>query len=118
MTRQKMIQRTKRFAVDAVRFCAVLPRHEACRIVGRQLMRSATSVGANYRAAQRGRTKKEFVAKLGIVEEEADETLYWLEILDELAAGDLEERQRLHQEANELVAIVVAAKKTARTTRT
>ncbi len=114
MTRDEMMSRTKRFAVDVIRYCAKLPNSEECRIISRQLMRAATSVGANYRSDHRGRSKAEFVAKLGIVEEEADESGYWLELLEELVAGNGDERHRLHREAHEIVAIVVAAKKSAR----
>ena len=114
MTPQRMMARTRGFAVDVVRFCARLPRSEECRVIARQLMRAATSVGASYRAAQRGRSRSEFAAKLGIVVEEADETLYWIELLEELGAGDAAERRRLHAEASELVRIVVAATKSAR----
>lgn len=114
---QHLQDRTKRFAVDVITLCAGLPHHEKYRIVGKQLMRSASSVGANYRACCRVRSRRDFVAKLSIVEEEADESMYWLELLQ--AFGDLgttlrPEVQRLHREANELVAITVASKKTAR----
>lgn len=114
VTSESMKLRTKLFAVAAVRFCAKLPNREEVRIIARQLMRSATSVGANYRAAQRGRSKKEFIAKMGIVVEEADECQYWLELLDELNVGTSDQRTNLHQEATELVAITVAALKSAR----
>jgi four helix bundle protein len=113
MTSAQMMTRTRRFAVDVIRFCMSLPKTEEGRIIARQLMRSASSVGANYRAAQRGRSKSEFIAKLGIVIEEADETPYWLEVLADLERGDADERQRLHHEADELVRIVVSAVKSA-----
>jgi four helix bundle protein len=77
-------------------------------------MRSATSVGANYRAACRARSRADFVAKLALVEEEADESLYWLELLKELNVPAGEDIVRLMSEAGELVSIVVASKKTAR----
>jgi four helix bundle protein len=111
MTREEMRSRTQRFAVEVIRFGVGLPKSEEGRIISRQWMRAATSVGANCRAAQRGRSRGEFVAKLGIVEEEADETLYWLELLGELRAGQDAARQGLHGEATEPLRIVIAAKK-------
>jgi len=74
---------TKQFALRLVRLYRALPSREEARIIGRQLLRSGTSVGANYRAACRARSRAEFVAKLGIVLEEADETVFWLELLQE-----------------------------------
>jgi four helix bundle protein len=109
--------RTKKFAVKIVRIVDRLPRSIASEVVGRQLVRSATSTGANYRAACRARSKAEFIAKLQITLEESDETQYWLELLLEL---DMLDQQVLHdslQEADELTAIFVSALKTARTRR-
>jgi len=77
-------------------------------------MRSATSVGANYPSTCRAKSKADFIAKLSIVEEEADESIYWLELLEELEMRQDKELQRLRDEANQLVAIIVASKKTAR----
>ncbi len=114
VTPELMKARTKRFAVSVIRFCTKVPSREEVRIIARQLMRSATSVGANYRAAQRGRSKKEFIAKMGIVVEEADECQYWLELLDELSVGEDDKRAELHREATELVAITASALKSAR----
>lgn len=90
-----------------------LPKTPAGRAVASQIVRSATSVGANYRAACRGRSKAEFIAKLGIVIEEADECCYWLEIIIE--SGMIKEKlvSELHKEANELTAIFIASSKTA-----
>jgi four helix bundle protein len=106
--------RTKTFALDVIRLCARLPQKQEFWIIGKQLMRSATSVGANHRSACRARSKADFIAKLSIVEEEADESIYWLELSEELGMGQDKELQRLKDEANQLVAIVVASKKTAR----
>jgi len=86
-----------------------LPRHEEARIIGRQLLRSGTSVGANYRAACRARSKAEFVAKLGIVLEEADETVFWLELLQESRLVSEQKLALLVQEARELTAISVTS---------
>jgi four helix bundle protein len=106
--------RTKRFALDVIRFCAVLPQSPESRVIGRQLIRSASSVGANYRAACRARSKADFINKLAIVEEEADESSYWLELLEELGIRCGSGLQRLQDEAGQLVAIFVSSKKTAK----
>ena len=106
--------RTKGFALRVLRLYRSLPRTEEARILGSQLLRSGTSIGANYRAACRGRSRAEFVAKLGVVLEEADETVFWLELLQEgtiFPAGKLRD---LLQEANELVSIFVSSVRTAR----
>jgi four helix bundle protein len=110
----KLSQRTKRFAVDVIRFCTSLPRSVEGDIIKRQLIRSACSVGANYRAAFRGRSPAEFVAKLGIAEEECDETLYWLELIEEADMPCGEKLQNLKSEADQLLAILVTSKKTSR----
>ena len=103
--------RTKLYALSMLRLCARLPKSEAGSIVGRQLLRSGTSVGANTRAAFRGRSRKEFIAKIGTVIEEADESLYWLELLTE---GEIINRDNnvisIMQETEELIAIFVSVK--------
>ena len=101
--------RTKQFALRVMRLYRALPRHEEARIIGRQLLRSGTSVGANYRAACRARSKAEFVAKLGIVLEEADETVFWLELLQESRLVSEQKLALLVQEARELTAISVTS---------
>lgn len=106
--------RTKTFALDVIRFCEMLPNDETCRVLRRQLLRSGTSVGANYRAACRGRSKLDFIAKLGIVSEEADETAFWIELLEESGKIGRESSKALLAEANELVAIAVSSINTAR----
>lgn len=108
-------QRTFDFALRIVRLVEALPDSGVCRTLGNQLLRSGTSIGANARAAKRGRSRAEFIAKMGIVEEEADETLYWLELL--VAAGKITPKkvEAMLQEANELLSITVASIKTART---
>ena len=94
-----------------IRLCVSLPKSEVGRVIGRQLLRSGTSVGANTRAAFRGRSKKEFIAKLGIVIEEADESLYWLELLTEGEIISKDQRvSALMQETEELLAIFVSIK--------
>ncbi|MGA9056569.1 MAG: four helix bundle protein [Terriglobia bacterium] len=106
--------RTKRFALRVLKLCGSLPKTEAARTISRQLLRSGTSVAANYRAAGRARSRAEFVAKMGVVVEEADESVFWLELLVE---SGMIAKARLHDlvaEANELVSIFVASQKTAK----
>ncbi len=113
MTEAELKKWTKQFALRVMRLVHSLPNSIEGRAIGAQLIRSGTSVGANYRAACRGRSKAEFLAKLGIVEEEADESGYWMELIIEgkLVAEVLVSRLLL--EANELVAIMVASRKSA-----
>ena len=113
MTEQELKQRTKQFALRVMKLVGALPENSVGRPIGNQLVRSGTSVGANYRAACRGRSKAEFVAKLGVVVEEADESCYWLELIID---GELLKKtlvEPLLNEANELTAIMTAAHKTA-----
>jgi len=114
VNKEDLQQRTKRFALAILRLTEMLPTGRAASVLGRQLLRAATSVGANYRAACRARSRADFVAKMGIVEEEADESCYWLELLREAQLVPAEAAERLLQEAQELVAIAVASIKTAR----
>ena len=114
LTPEKLQQRTKRFAPNVFEFCDELPSKPSCWVVRKQLLRSASSVAANYRAACRAASKKAFVAKLAIVEEEADESLFWLEMLEEMDVGNPSKVQKLKSEADQLVAITVASKKTSR----
>jgi four helix bundle protein len=110
-------QRTKRFALRVLRLVDALPRNRSADTLGRQLLRSGTSVGANYRAACRARSTAEFCSKMGIVEEEADESAYWMELLIEGGLVRESLLKSLLQEANELVAITVASIRTARKKR-
>jgi len=113
MDKDALKKRTKEFGLRVIKMLDSLPKTPAGRAVAIQIVRSATSVGANYRAACRGRSKAEFIAKLGIVIEEADECCYWLEIIIE--SGMIKEKlvSELHKEANELTAIFIASSKTA-----
>ena len=104
-TKRDLIQRTKEFAIKIIKFAASLPRTRHADIIARQLVKSGTSVGANYREANRSRSKAEFISKIGIVEQEADETLYWLEILEGSGIADKEGIHELMDESDELVAI-------------
>jgi four helix bundle protein len=106
--------RTKKFALRVMNLVNALPNTRAGDVIGKQLLRSATSVGANYRAAQRGRSRAEFCAKLGIVEEECDESAYWLELLCESGMVPEKLLADLIREANEITAMVVASIRTAR----
>jgi four helix bundle protein len=105
--------RTKSFALRIFRLVEALPRSLQGQTVAKQIVRSATSVAANYRAACRARSRAEFIAKIGVVEEEADETLFWLELIVEADLLDMERIGPLLQEADELVAIMAASRKSA-----
>ena len=99
-------KRTRKFAVDIIMFCNSLKKCKASSVITYQLVKSATSTGANYRAACRARSKSEFFSKICIVVEEADETEYWLEIINEAnLSTDKEELMRLIKEANEITII-------------
>ncbi|WP_131535889.1 four helix bundle protein [Pedobacter nototheniae] len=104
--------RTKKFVLDSIKYYQLLPKTEEAKIIGRQFIRSSSSVGANYRAACRSRSKAEFYAKLSIVVEEADETAFWIEILIESEIANLVNAQPLLKEINEILAIVAKARKT------
>ena len=114
MNEQEMKARTKQFGLRSITVVDALPRTTAGRAIGNQLVRSGTSVGANYRAACRGRSKAEFLAKIGTCEEEADESGFWLELI--MDSGMLPRKlvEPLHQEADELTAIFAASIKTGR----
>ena len=114
---EEVKKRMKSFAVRVLRFVKKLPQTMEMHIIAKQVIRSSTSVGANYRASDRAKSQADFIAKMGIVEEETDETLYWLEILEELGVSDLKELLSLKKEANELLAITVASIKTAKRNR-
>jgi four helix bundle protein len=114
MNEDDLKRRTKQFALHIIGLVGSLPGTAAGRTIGNQLIRSGTSVGANYRSACRGRSKPDFVAKAGIALEEADESLYWMELLAESGTVPLEKLKELMKEANELVAIFTASIKTAR----
>ena len=106
--------RTKRFALDVIQFVESLPSGETSRVLGRQLLRSGTSVGANYRAAKRAKSTADFISKMGTVEEEADESAYWVELLMDSGKVRVGQAGPLLREANELLAISVASINTAK----
>ncbi|WP_341224692.1 four helix bundle protein [uncultured Arcticibacterium sp.] len=110
---EKMKSRTKKFAVDVIFLCDTLKKNKASSVITYQLVKSATSTGANYRAACRARSKKEFFSKICIVEEEADESEYWLEIIQDTSMTESSaELNRLLIEANEISRIITKAKDT------
>ena len=111
MDQERMKRRTKEFAKGVINLCRQLPESREGRFIGNQLFRSGTSVGANYRAASRTRSKAEFIAKLGIVLEEADESLYRLKMLAETQVVKASLLAPLMREADELVAFFVASLK-------
>ena len=114
MTRADMKSRTKAYANRIVKLCSALPDNWAAQTLGRQLLRSGTSVGANYRAVCRAKSNADFVNKLRIVGEECDESLFWMEILVDNNLVKSERVADLMKEADEIIAIVVSSAKTAR----
>ena len=113
MTNVELKNRTKKFAIDTILFVQDLPKSKTHDVVSYQLLKSATSVGANYRSACRARSTAEFISKLNIVIEEADESMYWFEILEEVSNGiDKAHLKKLHKESDELTAIFTASSKT------
>ena len=113
MNTDDLKKRTKKFAIEAVLYYKGMTNDDIKYTVGKQFMRSATSVGANYRAACRARSTAEFIAKVGICEEEADETMFWVELLGETGHKD-EMLKKIWKEADELTRIFVSTIKTAR----
>lgn len=111
---EQLKNRTKQFAMAVLKFTPQLSNTEEGRVIARQLIRSASSVGANYRASCRSRSKKEFVAKLGIVVEEIDESLFWFEIVEETERCHEPTIMKLKTEAEELLRVLAASYKTAR----
>lgn len=114
MTKGELIKRTKKFAVDTIKLAETFPKSTPSFVISKQLIRSATSVAANYRAALRAQSHAHFISKISIVEEEADESLFWLEMSVDVDLINLEKAKSLIKEANELTAIFTATRKTAR----
>src|SRR4030095_5004512 len=115
MTTEELKKRTKKFSIEIIKFTETLPTNRAANIICNQILRSATSIGANYRAACRARSRADFISKITIVEEEADETLFWLELLVESGiARSYDKINNLIHEADQLVAIFVSSGKTAK----
>jgi len=117
MDNNELRKRTKAFALRVIRLVEALPRTRVADVIGGQLLRCGTSVGANYRAACRPKSPADFVAKMGIVEEECDESAYWMELLVEAGIMKVGRISSLMSEADEILAMVVASVKTARARR-
>ncbi len=115
--KHELINRTKRFAIDCWRFCAKVPISREFNAFVEQLLRSSSSVGANYRASQRAKSTADFINKLKIVEEESDESVYWLEIFQEILPQNHDEIEILRKEGTEILAIMVASINTAKKNR-
>src|SRR5256885_7721028 len=118
LTQAKQLQdRTKKFAVRVIKAFARLPKNEATRIIGRQFLRSGTSLAANYRADCRARSGADFISKISVVTEEADETLFWLELLIDSELINTKKVQSLMAECEELLKIFAASLATAKQNR-
>ncbi|HXG39029.1 MAG TPA: four helix bundle protein [Bacteroidota bacterium] len=117
MNPEDLKKRTKAFAIRVVQFVESLPNDKTGNIIGNQLLRSGTSVGANYRAACRAKSRAHFISKLGDVEEELDESIYWMEIIEALGLVKTKELELLKAETNQLLAIIVSSINTARKNR-
>ena len=115
LDKAKQLQdRSKRFAIRIINMFRALPKTDEARIIGKQVLRSGASVAANYRAACRGRSKAEFAAKMGIVVEEIDETVFWMELLVDAEIVTMDKMKALISEGNELLAIFAASRRTAK----
>jgi len=114
MDRTELETRTKEFALQIVRFVSALPKNQVANVLGYQLLKSGTSIGANYREASRAESRADFIHKIAIAEKEAAETEYWLELLKEEGIGDAGKVQWLAKESKELLAILTASGRTAK----
>jgi len=112
MNEQEFKQRTKQLGLRVIKLVSSLPKNTVSEVIGKQLIRSGTSVGANYRAACRARSAADLIAKLRIVEEEADECLYWMELIVEAKLVDVANLRSIMSETNEILAMTVASIKT------
>ncbi len=117
MNKWELEKRTKEFALRVIMFVANLPKNKVTDVLGYQLLKSATSIGANYREANRAESHDDFIHKVAIVEKETSETQYWLELLNETNVGDKGKRSWLVRESGELVAVFTAIGKTAKSHR-
>ncbi len=116
MNSEELADRTQQFAIDVIKTTNNLPYSLASQVILKQLIRSATSIGANYREACMSRSRTEFLSKLGVCKQEANETVYWLELMDKLNLTNEDELQRLLDESKELLSIFIASTKTMKTT--
>jgi four helix bundle protein len=115
--KRELERRTKEFALRVVRFVSDLPKSKMTDVLGYQLLKSGTSIGANYREANRAESRNDFIHKIAIVEKEAAEAQYWLELFEDSKVGDPAERRWLLQECGELLAIFTSSGKTAKAGR-
>ena len=117
MDKTELERRTKQFALRIIAYVSTLPKGRIGDVVGYQLLKAGTSVGANYREANRAESRNDFIHKIAIVEKEASESRYWLELCDEANLGNLEQRNWLLQEAGELLAIFTSVGRTSKSRR-
>jgi len=114
MDKKELEKRTKKFALEVIRFVADLPNNTITDVMGYQFLKAGTSMGANYREANRAQSRQDFIHKIAIVEKEASETQYWLELFDASNIGDPQSLSWLLQESSELLAIFTSIGKTAK----
>ena len=117
MQKEEFRKRTMNFGLRVIRVVDSLPKDQVAIVLGNQLLRAGTAVGANYRAAARGKSRADFISKMGNVEEECDEALYWMEMLIESGSVKRKRLQALIEEGDEILSIVIASIKTARRNR-
>ena len=114
MTKSELEKRTKAFAISVIQFIDNIPQNKVGRVMSPQLLRSATSIGANYREANRAESRRDFVHKIAIVEKEAAESLYWIKLFEEAMIGNPDQVKLLFHECNQLVAIFTRIGRTAK----
>ena len=114
MDKKELEKRTKKFALEVIKFVGDLPKNRITHVLGYQFLKAGTSIGANYREANRAQSRQDFIHKIAIVEKEASETQYWLELFDALPMGDSQSRSWLLQESGELLAIFTSTGRTAK----
>ena len=114
MDKKELENRTKKFALEIIKFVANLPKSKITDVLGYQLLKAGTSIGANYREANRGQSRQDFIHKIAIVEKEASETQYWLELFDASNIGDPTSLSWLPSESGELLAIFTSIGKTSK----
>lgn len=117
MDKIELERRTKKFALRTISFVKNLPKSRVADVLGFQLLKSGTSIGANYREANRAESYDDFIHKIGIVEKEASESQYWLELMDEDSIGESDQRRWLLRESDELIAIFTTIGKSAKAKR-
>jgi len=117
MEKNELEKRTKVFALRIIQFVANLPRNKITDVLGYQLLKSGTSIGANYREARRAESLDDFIHKIGVIEKETNESKYWLELFDEVKVGDSDECTSPLKECAELLAIFTSSGRTAKTNR-